>query len=296
MNAKQYGNLPTTLALATAVLVGLLGTGTLSSLPAQTKDEVKVAAGPPAQAKVQPVAKEGLVPTSNLWDIMQKGGVLMWPLAFCSVIGLGFVFERLICLRRSRVIPRAFVRLFLRQLREGTLDRAAALEFCEDSPSPMATVFAAAVRKWGRPSLEIEQAVVDAGDRATNGLRRYLRIFTALTVISPLLGLLGTVFGMIKSFNAVATSEALGRPEMLAEGISQALLNTAFGLSIAIPAQSFYYFFVSRVDRLIIEMDARAQEVINLISAEETGGREQAPPLPPPVVRPRRLAARESDS
>ena len=193
----------------------------------------------------------------------------MWPLLLCSVVLLTFVFERLVNLRTGRVIPKAFVSRFLKHLQDGSLDRERALDICKDNASPVAEVFAGAARKWGRPSVEVEQGIIDAGERATHGLRRFLRIFTALAVVGPLLGLLGTVVGMIQAFNAVAMSDALGRPEALSQGISRALLNTAFGLVVAIPAQTAYYYFVSRVDRLIIEMDRLAQEVVNMISAEE---------------------------
>ena len=133
----------------------------------------------------------------------------------------------------------------------------------------VADVFAGAVRKWGRPGVEIEQGVIDAGERATNGLRRYLRVFYALATVGPLLGLMGTVLGMIQTFNVIATADALGRAGLLAGGIAKALLNTAGGLAVAIPASMFYVFFVSRVDRLVIEIDKLAQEVVNTISAEE---------------------------
>ena len=117
--------------------------------------------------------------------------------------------------------------------------------------------------------MEVEQAIIDAGERANNGLRRYLRILNGVATVSPLLGLLGTVVGMIRAFNAIATSDAMGRPELLASGISQALLTTAAGLSVAIPALICYMFFVSRVDRLIIDIDALGQELVQMISAEE---------------------------
>jgi biopolymer transport protein ExbB len=132
----------------------------------------------------------------------------------------------------------------------------------------VAEVFAAAVRKWGRPAVEVEQAIIDAGERVTNGLRRYLRVINGVATVSPLLGLLGTVVGMIRAFNSIATSDALGRPELLATGISEALLTTAAGLSVAIPALIFYLFFVSRVDRLIIDIDTLGQELVGAISAE----------------------------
>ena len=132
----------------------------------------------------------------------------------------------------------------------------------------MAEVFAAAVKKWGRPSVEVEQAIIDTGERVTNELRRYLRLFNGIATISPLLGLLGTVVGMIRAFNAIATVDAMGRPELLAAGISQALLTTAAGLCVAIPALIAYLFFVSRVDRLIIQIDALGQDVVGLIASD----------------------------
>lgn len=211
---------------------------------------------------------ENAIPTKNLLDVLRDGGLLMIPIAGCSFILLVFVFERAISLRRGRVIPRPFVRRFLEQLREGQLDAEEALRLCEENRSPVAEVFGAAVRKWGRPSVEVEQAIIDAGERATNGLRRYLRLFNGISTISPLLGLLGTVLGMINAFNAIVTAGAMGRPELLAGGISQALLTTAAGLSVAIPALIAYLFFVSRVDRLIISIDSLGQQVVELISAE----------------------------
>jgi biopolymer transport protein ExbB len=129
-------------------------------------------------------------------------------------------------------------------------------------------VFAAAVRKWGKPAVEVEQAVLDEGERIANALRRYLRVLNGVSTVSPLLGLLGTVWGMIQAFNVIATSPAMGRAEMLAGGISVALITTAAGLLVAIPALIFYLYFVGRVDSLIMEIDQHAQDVVNLISFE----------------------------
>lgn len=208
------------------------------------------------------------IPSRNLFQILRAGGTLMFPILFCSVLMLVFVFERTIALRRGRVIPRPFVKRFLHQLQSGQLDRADALKLCAESKSPVAAMFAGGVRKWGRPAVEVEQAVLDAGERAVHGLRRYVRLFNGIATISPLLGLLGTVFGMITAFNEIATSDAMGRPELLAGGISQALLTTAFGLSVAIPSLASYLFFTSRVDQLVMELDTLGQEIVNTISAE----------------------------
>jgi biopolymer transport protein ExbB len=275
--------------IATAIGIGWLA----AVHPSIARSADDKADAPPAasRAKVEPIAKRPLVPTTNIADIMHKGGPLMYVLALCSVIGVAFVFERLVSLRRSRVIPKAFVKRFLEQVRDGSLDRERALAICAENPSPISEIFTSAVRKWGRSAMELEQAVMDAGERVANELRKYLRVFAALHIIGPLLGLLGTVFGMITAFNAVASSEALGRPELLAQGISQALLNTAFGLAIAIPAQSFYFYFVSRVDRLIMAMDSLGQDLVNAISSEglQTRGEDSR------GAKPRRTVKRESE-
>jgi len=211
-----------------------------------------------------------VVPRDNLFAIVKSGGLLMLPILFCSVLLMLFAFERAISLRRGRVIPRPFVKRFLQQLREGQLDKEKALELCEQNDSPVARVFAAAVQKWGRPSVEVEQAIIDSGERVTTGLRKYLRLFNGISTISPLLGLLGTVVGMIRAFNEVATADAMGRPELLAGGISQALLTTAAGLSVEIPALIIYLFFLSRVDKLVIEIDSLGQHVVNEIAPDGT--------------------------
>jgi biopolymer transport protein ExbB len=253
-------------AAAALLLTAIVATAVIAR-PALAQPSAE---SPPSEDAPQTAAAdaEGTIPTTSLIKIMQDGGVLMYPILLCSIISLVFVFERAISLRRGRVIPDPFVKRFLHQLREGQLDREQALQLCEENKSPVAMVFAGAVRKWGRPGVEVEQAQIDAGERVTNELRRYLRVFNSVSTISPLLGLLGTVFGMIAAFNAIATSKALGRPELLASGISEALLTTAFGLTVAIPALIFYWLFVSIVDRRIIEIDALGQELVRLISAD----------------------------
>lgn len=248
------------------LLAGLLAAGI--ALPLGAQEGSPPAPAPTAGSLAEAAEGQGTIPTTSLVTIMRDGGVLMWPILICSIISLVFVFERTISLRRGRVIPDPFVKRFLHQLREGQLDREQALKLCEENKSPVAMVFAGAVRKWGRPSVEVEQALIDTGERVTTDLRRYLRVFNGVATVSPLLGLLGTVFGMIAAFNAIATSKAQGRPELLASGISEALLTTAFGLAVAIPALIFYWMFVSTVDRRIIEIDSLGQELVNLIAAD----------------------------
>lgn len=262
--------------LATGLLIGLW-----AGIPAVfAQNETGPSAAVSPEEAVPPDAQAETIPTKNLWEIIVSGGVLMIPIGVCSVILVMFVLERLISLRRGRVIPKPFVTRFLEQLREGELDREKALKLCEDNGSPVAEVFAGAVRKWGRPAVEVEQAVIDGGERVTNGLRRYLRVLNGVATVTPLLGLLGTVTGMIRAFNTIAAADAMGRPKLLASGISEALLTTAGGLTVAIPALIFYLWFVGRVDRLIIDIDAMAQEVVNMISAEELDDKKSGPRKP----------------
>jgi biopolymer transport protein ExbB len=208
------------------------------------------------------------IPTRSLFEMLLAGGPTMFPIALASFLMVLIVFERTISLRRRRVVPRLFVERFLLQLRENALDRSEALERCEENSSHVARVFSAAVRKWGKSAVEVEQAVIDEGERVANELRRYLRVLNGVSTVSPLLGLLGTVGGMIQAFNVIATSPAMGRAEMLAGGISVALITTASGLLVAIPALVFYLFFVGRVDCLIMDIDRYGQDLVNMISHE----------------------------
>lgn len=197
-----------------------------------------------------------------------QGGWLMIPLGVCALIVFALSLERMIALRRRRVIPRPFVRRFTECVEDGQLSYEEASEICEEFDCPVAEVFRAAVRRWGRPMLEIEQAVMDAGARVSDRLKRYLRVFHAISNVAPLLGLLGTVLGMIEAFEVISGSESLGRPEMLASGISVALMTTAGGLSVAIPAYLAYMYFGSKSDCYLNEIDKLCQRVVDTISAE----------------------------
>ena len=140
----------------------------------------------------------------------------------------------------------------------------------------MADVFRAGVAKWGKPAVEVEQAVLDEGERTSNRLRKYLRLINGVATVCPLLGLLGTVFGMIHAFDSIAntTGEGVDQASLTATGISQALITTAAGLSVAIPALIAYLFFSSRVDKHVMEIDQLGMKVVNQISAEGLSGKK----------------------
>lgn len=204
----------------------------------------------------------------KLMNQLIAGGWLMIPLGICSLIVLSLSLERSLALRRSRVIPRPFVRRFTECVEDGQLSFEEANEICDEFDCPVAEVFQAAIKRWGRPMLEIEQAVMDAGDRVADGLRRFLRVFQAISNVAPLLGLLGTVLGMIESFDAMGAAAAGGNPESLAAGISTALITTAGGLVVAIPAYLAYVYFGSKSDQYLNDIDRLCQRVIDCVSAE----------------------------
>ena len=246
--------------------------GSAAREPVRIAAAPELAAGSAAapDAAAAPVA-ETPIPTGSLLATIRSGGILMLPLFACSFALVVFGIERLVSLRGSRIAPRPFVDRFIERVQSGQISRGEALDACEENGSPAAKVFAAAVRRWGRPAVEIEQAALDACEREVNHLRRYRRIFNGVATVGPLLGLLGTVFGLIRSFNDVAVSGAMGRPDLLARGFGEALVTTAMGLLVAIPAMVMHWYFTSRVDRLAMRLDETCQQVIDEISQEALG-------------------------
>ena len=217
--------------------------------------------------------KEGKIP-SEPYEVWIALGAFRYPLALTSIIVVWFSIERFVVLRHGRVIPGPFVKRFFEHMEEGNLDPKVAIKLCEDNGSPIALVLANGLRKWGKSSVEVEQAIIDGGERQISQLRKHIRVLNGAATVAPLLGLLGTVVGMIESFNRISQKAAMGKSEALASGIGLSLLTTAAGLAIAIPGLVMYMYFTGRVDSLVIEMDGRAQQLVDLISAE--GLAEQA--------------------
>jgi len=216
-----------------------------------------------------------IIPT-NLFQMFTTGNVswFMMPIVVASIISMWFALERILVLRRGVVIPYAFVTRFLEHLEQDRLDQHLAIKLCDENGSPVARVFEHGVRKWGKPSVEIEQAIIDGGERQVSHLRKHLRVLNGVATVTPLLGLLGTVVGMILAFNQLAAGAAMGKAEQLAGGIGVALLTTAGGLTVAIPSLILYMYLSGRVDVLVMEMDELSQKVVGLISAEALAERK----------------------
>ncbi len=245
-----------------------------SSAATFAPQNLQIDAGSPQPLSTGTLANQGVAKSKSLLKVLRDGGPLMIPIGVCSFILLVVVFERAISLRKGRIIPGPFVGRFLEQLREGELTRESALKLCDENESSVAKMFAAGVRKWGRPSVEIEQAILDAGERISNDLRKHIRMMNGISTVTPLLGLLGTVFGMMHSFDSIAgANPAMGDSKpLVAAGISVALITTAGGLTVAILALIAYFYFVSRVDQRIVELDELGMEVVNCVSAEAIAG------------------------
>ena len=166
------------------------------------------------------------------------------------------------------MIPRDFVNRFLERLSTGKLDRDRAIELCRANESPASRIFGHAVRYWGQSASTIRQAVDLDSAREVLDLRRNVRVLNGTATLAPLLGLLGTVVGMIQSFDAIGGRVGSGKSEALAQGISLALISTAIGLGIAVFSVAAYYFLLNRVDLLVRDLDDHVRQVIDAISAE----------------------------
>jgi biopolymer transport protein ExbB len=216
-------------------------------------------------APAETPANPGSLSIDTVFDFVTKGGPAMIAIGLCSVLAVTIVIERLIVLRKSRVVPGGFVE----RVRNLANDRPKALELARRSRSPIANILEVALRRADEPQDMLEKHVEEAGGREVALLRQRMRVLSALPQVSTMLGLLGTVFGMIKTFQAVsASSEALGKTEMLAEGIFEAWTCTAAGLIVAIPVMLAYHYLMGRIDSLVIKID---EVVVNFLERMKPG-------------------------
>ncbi|MBI4718320.1 MAG: MotA/TolQ/ExbB proton channel family protein [Planctomycetes bacterium] len=225
-------------------------------------------AAAPANAGGTPAAAPSSVQVQSVWDFAAKGGPVMIPIGICSLVALAVIVERLVSLRRRRVIGDDLLAGLRRVFDDQVSNRAAALEYCRTSGTAMAAVLAAGLKKLGSTREVLEKYMAEAAEREVLALRTHLRLLSVITSIAPLLGLLGTIFGMITAFQTVAASgEALGKTELLAKGIYEAMITTAAGLMVAIPTLACYHWISARIDGLVQEMNHVASEFLEAFSA-----------------------------
>ena len=202
-----------------------------------------------------------------MWDVIQKGGPLMYLIILCSIVALAVVIERLYHLHRARIDSDKFMESISNTLRRNRVMEA--IDLCEKTPGPVAHIIKAGILKHDRSRTEIKEAIEDAGICEVPRLEKNLGALATIAHISPLLGLLGTVTGMVRAFQIIqekATSLHLVSPGDLAGGIWEALITTAAGLIVAIPTFVAYNYLVSRVKGFILEMERTTTDLINILA------------------------------
>ena len=198
------------------------------------------------------------------YELISEGGILMWPIFFCSFVALAIIIERMLFLRRASINTREFMETIRQVLRQDRIQEA--IQICDETDAPIARLMKAGVLKHDRGKDEIREAIQDAGNLEMPHLERHLSALATCANVAPLLGLLGTVTGMIKAFDQIQNRRGLVNPSDLAEGIGNALITTAAGLVVAIPALVVYNHLVTRVDNLVVEMEISSAEVADLLT------------------------------
>lgn len=219
---------------------------------------------------------------TNLLDKFNQGGPVMWPLLIFSVLALAVAIERFFALRKARVN----VNEFLARVRKALMVNRSlrdAVKICEQYQGPVASVLKAGLLKFGQPKEDVEKTIENAALFEMGRLERGLPFLATTANISPLLGFLGTVTGMINSFDALA-KVGLSNPAAVAAGISEALITTATGLAIAIPVQLVYNYFMNKINKFVRDIETAANMLVETFGEMDRSGispeRGPEPPAP----------------
>lgn len=199
-----------------------------------------------------------------MWAIFVKGGPIMIPLAIGSILGMAVIVEKLISLRPSRVVQREIINTI--DSVNTAADIPMAIKICERNNSPFANIIRAGLEEAGEPLPMVRQVMEDTARREVKRLERYMVLLETVAAASPLLGLLGTVLGMIQVFSVISIS-GVGQAGLLSGGIAQALITTAFGLSIGIPALVAFNLLDTRIDSLVVRIDTYGHKLLKQLTA-----------------------------
>lgn len=205
-------------------------------------------------------------------ELLQAGGWLMLPILACSVVATAIVLERFWALRRRRIMPDNLVSSIWQLHRTGQLTDPRIQEIHD--ASPLGRMLTSGIVNRFHSREVMKEAINDTGRQVVAGLERHLNTLGTIAAVSPLLGLLGTVFGMIDVFGAIVTA-GVGNAGQLAGGISKALITTAAGLCVAIPALMFHRFYNSKVNKLAIAMEEQALRLVEVMKGEREEGEER---------------------
>ena len=197
-------------------------------------------------------------------DLIIKGGVFVYPIFLCSIIALAVFLERLWVLRRKHIIPSEFIRHVEELVKKRKISDAIFL--CQGDPSSIAKIFLAGLKSAGRGLWLVKEAIEERGGREAVILEKRVGILSTIANLTPLLGLLGTVSGMIKTFNVISV-QGVGNPAPLAGGIAEALITTATGLSVAIPTLVCHRILKDKAESLIFEMEENSLKIIDIMES-----------------------------
>jgi biopolymer transport protein ExbB len=204
----------------------------------------------------------------NLLSIFLKGGYLMWPILLCSILGLTVIIDRYIVLRKTKInIPAFTVRI------RGLIkkkDISGAISHCMEEKSPVANIIRKGLKKYRLGHERVKEAIENAGRQEISKLEKGLSVLATIAGIAPLLGFLGTVTGMIQAFMRIEDLAGSANPSDLAGGIWEALITTAFGLIVGIPALAFYNYFLSAVKKIVGDMETVANDVVDVMQDSST--------------------------
>lgn len=210
----------------------------------------QTASGPAPAGEAQTSPPKAAIPELSVFQLLLKGGWFMVPIGLCSIMGLTIIIERFMALRHRLVLPPRFMPGLKAVGGEGD----AAIQYCRANDSPIARIISAGLHQLSAGPAAVEEAIEDAGANEVSKLRRNLRLLFGVAAVSPMLGLLGSVSGMIRSFQ-VASITGVGKAELLSKGIYEALVSTYGGLLVAIPTLIAYYFFLNRIDGIVTGMN-----------------------------------------
>ncbi|MEX0941769.1 MAG: MotA/TolQ/ExbB proton channel family protein [Pseudomonadales bacterium] len=212
-----------------------------------------------------------------MFELVQAGGWLMFPIILCSIIAAAICVERFWTLRQNQIVPRNLLAQVWNTIKSNEMDNRKLREL--RAGSPLGEILAAGIANHRRGREQMKESIEEAAGHVVHELERYLNTLGTIAAVTPLLGLLGTVIGMIEVFSAIRL-EGTGNAQVLAGGISQALITTAAGLTVAIPSLFLHRFFQRRVDELVISMEQEALKLVEVLNSERGERTESRPPKP----------------
>ena len=234
------------------------------------------------EAEIQKVGEKPWWTGGPILEFFKKGGIFMWPLLLCSIIGVVFIIERLWAYHSVKMNTADFTIAIKKLISKG--DIRGAIKVCENQKSPIAAVIKSGLLKFGKGRDIVENAVATSAVVEASRLERGLSVLATIANIAPLIGFLGTVSGMISSFDVIA-KQGLTDPGAVAGGISEALITTASGLTVAIPMLAAYNYFTGKVARFTLEMEESSNILLDILYEIELQKKEKSAQAPKGTIR-----------